>query len=56
MKGKEELHSFCQNTEQDRGESYYKRYYRKGSLLKYLNEYDRVSLRVGPWADGLSHM
>jgi hypothetical protein len=25
-KGKEELHSFCQNTRRDRGESYFKRY------------------------------
>jgi hypothetical protein len=27
-KGKEELHSFCQNTKWDRGESYCERYYR----------------------------
>jgi hypothetical protein len=26
-KGKEELHSFCQNTKRDRGEKYFKRYY-----------------------------
>jgi hypothetical protein len=31
MKGKEELHSFCQNTKRDRGESYFERYYRNGS-------------------------
>ncbi|PNF30200.1 hypothetical protein B7P43_G08428 [Cryptotermes secundus] len=31
MKGKEELHSFCQNTKQERGERYFERYYRKGS-------------------------
>jgi ribonuclease HI len=30
-KGKEELHSFCQNTKRDRGESYFERYYRNGS-------------------------
>jgi hypothetical protein len=30
-KGKEELHSFCQNTKQDRGENCYERYYRNGS-------------------------
>jgi hypothetical protein len=29
--GKEELHSFCQNTKIDRGESYFERYYRNGS-------------------------
>jgi hypothetical protein len=30
-KGKEELHTFCQNTKWDRGESYFERYYRNGS-------------------------
>jgi hypothetical protein len=30
-KGKEEPHSFCQNTKRDRGESYFERYYRNGS-------------------------
>jgi hypothetical protein len=30
-KGKEELHSYCQNTKRDRGESYFERYYRNGS-------------------------
>jgi hypothetical protein len=30
-KGKVELHSFCQNTKRDRGESYSERYYRNGS-------------------------
>jgi ribonuclease HI len=29
--GKEELHSFCQNTKRDRGERYFERYYRKRS-------------------------
>jgi hypothetical protein len=29
-KGKEELHSFCQNTKRDRGERYFERYYRNG--------------------------
>jgi hypothetical protein len=29
-KGKEELHSLCQNTKRDRGESYFERYYRNG--------------------------
>jgi hypothetical protein len=29
-KSKEELHSFCQNTKTDRGESYFERYYRNG--------------------------
>jgi hypothetical protein len=29
-KGKE-LHSFCQNTNRDRGESYFEKYYRNGS-------------------------
>jgi hypothetical protein len=28
---KEELPNFCQNTERDRGESYFERYYRSGS-------------------------
>jgi hypothetical protein len=32
-KGKEELHSFCQNTKRDRGESFIERYYRNGSSL-----------------------
>jgi hypothetical protein len=31
-KGKEELHSFCQNTKWDRGENYFERYYRNGSV------------------------
>jgi hypothetical protein len=30
-KGKEELHKFCQNTERDRGENYFERFYRNGS-------------------------
>jgi hypothetical protein len=30
-KGKEEFHSFCQNTKRDRGGSYFQRYYRNGS-------------------------
>jgi hypothetical protein len=30
-KGKEELHSFCQNTKRDREENYFERYYRNGS-------------------------
>jgi hypothetical protein len=30
-KGKEELHSFCQNKKRDRGESYYEIYYSNGS-------------------------
>jgi hypothetical protein len=30
-KGKEELHSFCQNTKRDRGENYSERYYRNSS-------------------------
>jgi hypothetical protein len=30
-KEEEELHSFCQNTKRDRGESYFERYYRNGS-------------------------
>jgi hypothetical protein len=30
-KGKEELHSFCQNTKRDRRESYFERHYRNGS-------------------------
>jgi hypothetical protein len=30
-KGKEELHSFCQNTKPDRGERYFEGYYRSGS-------------------------
>jgi hypothetical protein len=30
-KGKEELHSFCQNTKRDRGGNYFERYYRNGS-------------------------
>jgi hypothetical protein len=30
-KGEEGLHSFCQNTKSDRGESYFERYYRSGS-------------------------
>jgi hypothetical protein len=29
--GKEELHSFCQNTKRARGENYFERYYRNGS-------------------------
>jgi hypothetical protein len=32
-KGKEELHSFCQNTKRDRGECCFERYYRSGSSL-----------------------
>jgi hypothetical protein len=31
--GKEELHSYCQNTKRDRGERYFERYYRNGSSL-----------------------
>jgi hypothetical protein len=30
-KGKEELHSFCQNTKRDRGENCFERYYGNGS-------------------------
>jgi hypothetical protein len=30
-KGKDELHTFCQNTKRDRGERYFERYYRNGS-------------------------
>jgi hypothetical protein len=30
-KDKEELHSFCQNTKRDRGESYFEWYYKNGS-------------------------
>jgi hypothetical protein len=30
-KGKEELHSFCQNTKRQRGESYLEKYYRNSS-------------------------
>jgi hypothetical protein len=30
-KGKEELHSFCQNTKRDIGESYFEKYYKSGS-------------------------
>jgi hypothetical protein len=34
-KGKDELDRFCQNTESGRGESYFKRFYRNGSSLKF---------------------
>jgi hypothetical protein len=30
-KGKEELHSFCENTKWDRGQNYFERYYKNGS-------------------------
>jgi hypothetical protein len=30
-KGKEELHTFCENTKRDRGQNYFERYYRNGS-------------------------
>jgi hypothetical protein len=30
-KGKEELHSFCENTNRDRGQNYFERYYKNGS-------------------------
>jgi hypothetical protein len=30
-KGKEELHSFCQSTKRERGESYFERCYSNGS-------------------------
>jgi hypothetical protein len=30
-KGKEELHSFCENTKRDRGQNYFETYYRNGS-------------------------
>jgi hypothetical protein len=30
-KGKEELHNFCENTKQDRGQNYFETYYRNGS-------------------------
>jgi hypothetical protein len=32
-KGKEELHSFCQNTKRDRGERFFERYYKNGLAL-----------------------
>jgi hypothetical protein len=32
-KGREEFHSFCQNTKRERGESYFERYYRNGLSL-----------------------
>jgi hypothetical protein len=32
-KGKEERHSFCQNTKRDKGESYFERYHRNDSSL-----------------------
>jgi hypothetical protein len=31
-RGKEELHSFCQNNKRDGGKSYLERYYRNGSF------------------------
>jgi hypothetical protein len=32
-KGKEGLHSFCENTKRDRGQNYFERYYRNGLSL-----------------------
>jgi hypothetical protein len=48
---KEELHTFCQNTERDKGESYFEGYYRSGSSQWFrevkMNCPDFVSVRQG---------